>query len=1057
MGRKVGCDAMRAYLFLVVVLIVRGVYAQVSGGAISGTVSDPASAVVPGAEISLENGATREVRRITSGSTGFYSANNLTPGTYELRASAPGFSSLVQKDLEVQVGAELVINLQLRVGAANDQIEVTAAAPEVETASSTLGAVNSGQTVRELPLNGRDWTTLAALQPGVSIVRTENSTGLTASRGNRGLGSMMAIGGARPQQNNYRLDGVSVNDYAGGGPASVLGVSLGVDAIQEFSVVTGNASADYGKTSGGVVNAVTRSGTNDFHGSAYEFLRNSAMDARNFFDGAGVPPFKRNQFGASVGGPARHDKTFFFADYEGVRQSLGVTTVDTVPSPAARSGQLVNGKVMVDPKVAPFLALFPLPNGPVKGDTGTFSFAAQDVTNEDFLTTRADHHFSDRDTVHGTFLIDNGQTSGPDIFNGTLLGTESHRKTANLEEGHVFSPSMINFARIGFNRTVAEQVKTLSAINPLAADPSLGFMPGRPVGGINVAGLTNYPGGLGAAGDYKFSYTSYQVYDDLSLTKGGHSLKMGASFERIQSNGLGAGTNNGTATFGSIAGFLTNQPTAFSSTIPGTGVPTGLRQSVIGVYVQDDWRATRNLTFNLGLRYEPATVPTEQHNRLATLVIGSQQLKIGSPYFQNPTYRNFSPRLGFAWDPFGNGKTAIRGGFGLYDSLPLTNLFSLITVLSAPYNEQGSSTSVPVGSFPDGLANTLAAGNGLRAAFIEQNPKRNYVLQWNFDVQRELIPNLTLETGYSGNHGVHSPLILSDVNTAVPVANSDLGLIWPTPRGSGAKPWTNFGNATSVIWQVSSTYDALRVKLQKRMSHGLQILGAYTFSKSLDTGSTSVQAAFTNSVTNMPYFNSKLRKSLSDFDVRNILSLNGTWEIPGMTSGTSALQWMTRGWQLGSIVTAQSGLPFTAIVAGDALGLNSSVPYNYPDRLKLPGCGNPVDPGNPSSYIKLSCFAAPNPATRLGDAGRNVLIGPGLVNLDVSLFKNSYVKLLSDTLNIQFRAEFFNVLNHTNFSTPLPANSQVYTVNLALIPSAGNLTSTATTSRQLQFAIKLIW
>lgn len=1047
---------MRVHRLIGLLLLVRAASAQTSGGTISGTVSDPASAVIAGAEVVIENTDTHEMRRTTSGSTGFYSAANLAPGSYQLKASAPGFSNLVRNELEVQVGAELVINVQLRVGAASEQIQVTETAPQVDTASSALGAVNTGFTVRELPLNGRDWTTLAALQPGVSIVRTENSAGLSNSRGNRGLGTMMTISGSRPQQNNYRLDGVSVNDYAGGGPASVLGVSLGVDAIQEFSVVTGNASADYGKTSGGVVNAVTRAGTDQVHGSAYEFLRNSQLDARNFFDPSRVPPFKRNQFGGSLGGPVRRDKTFFFVDYEGVRQSLGITTSIIVPSPAARDGHLASGNVTVNAKVVPYLALFPAPNGPVKGDIGTYAFTAQDVTNEDFFTTRWDHHFSDRDIIHGTYLQDNGQTAGPDLFNGVQLGTESHRKTANLEESHVFSPSAINFARVGMNRVVAEQVKSLSVINPVASDLSLGFMPGRPVGGINVAGLSLYPGGLGATGDYKFSYTSYQLYDDFSLTKNGHSLKIGGAFERIQSNGLGAGTNNGTATFGSIAGFLMNQPTSFSATIPGTGIPTGLRQSVFGAYVQDDWRIRRNLTINLGLRYEPASVPTEQHNRLATLVWGSQQLKIGSPYFQNPTKRNFSPRLGWAWDPFGNGKTAVRGGFGLYDSLPLTSLFSLISVLSAPYNEQGSSTSVPAGSFPNGLATTLAAGNGLRAAFIEQNPKRNYVLQWNLNLQRQLASNLVMEIGYAGSHGVHSPLIISDINTALPVA-TPLGYVWPTPRGSGAKPWPNFGNGTSVLWQVSSTYDGLRVKLQKRLSHGFQLQASYTWAKSLDTGSTSVQAAFTNSVTNMPYFDPRVRKAPSDFDVRHNLTVNTTWEIPGASSSIKPVEWITKGWQFGAITTVSSGHPFTAIVAGDALGLNSSVPYNYPDRLNLPGCGTPVNPGNPNGYIKLSCFAAPVPATRLGNAGRNVMVGPGLLDIDTSLFKNNHVRRISETFNIQFRAEMFNVINHSNFSTPLPASSQVFTVNLALIPSAGTLTATSTSSRQMQFALKIIW
>ena len=1028
---------------------------QAGGGTISGTVTDPAAAVIVAAEIAIENTGTGEVRNVVSSSTGLFSAPNLPSGTYRIRVSSPGFSQSVRNNIEVQVGAELKIDLQMQVGAAADHIEVESSAPIIESASSALGAVNTGQTVRDLPLNGRDWTSLAALQPGVTVVRSQNSAALTASRGNRGLGTFMAVGGARPQQNNYRLDGVSVNDYSGGGPASVLGISLGVDAIQEFSVVTSNAPADYGKTSGGVINAVTRSGTNQIHGSVYEFLRNSSLDARNFFDGASPAPFRRNQFGASIGGPVIHDKTFFFADYEGLRQSLGVTTIDTVPTALAKTGQLAASTVRVDPKIAPFLALFPLPNGPTKGDTGTYTFAAQDPTTENFLTTRADHHFSLQDIIHGTFLIDNGSTNGPDLFNGVLLGNLSQRKTFNFEESHTFSPTVINFARVGVNRMVAEQVKSISAINPLAADPALGFIPGRNAGGINVAGLTLYPGGLGAAGEYHFHYTSYQAYDDLSMTRGAHSLKTGGSAEWIQSNGLGAGTNNGTATFGSFAAFLQNQPTSFSATLPGTGIPTGLRQWVYGGYIQDDWRVRRNITLNLGLRYEMATVPTEQFGRLATLTFGSQQLKIGSPYFSNPTRKNFSPRTGFAWDPFGDGKMSVRGGFGIYDSLPLTYLFSLITVLAAPYNQQGSSTSVPAGSFPTGLYQSLAAG-GLRAALIEQHPKRNYVSQWNISIQRQFAKDIVFETGYAASHGVHSPFLVSDVNTVQPTATPQ-GYVWPTPRGSGTKLWPAFGNVTPVMWQVSSTYEALRLRLQKRLARGFQAQVAYTYAKSLDTGSSSIQAATTNAVTSLPLFDSHIRKSLSDFDLRQNFVINGLWEIPGLRTSIQPLGLLTHGWQLGTLFQASSGLPLSVIIAGDALGLNSSVPYNFPDRLNLPGCDNPINPGNPLNYIKTSCFAAPTPATRLGNAGRNVAIGPGLLNWDFSAIKNTRIAAFGEKFNLQFRAEIFNTLNHTNFASPPPASLQLYTQALVAIPSAGNLTATSTTARQLQFAIKIIF
>jgi hypothetical protein len=308
----------------------------------------------------------------------------------------------------------------------------------------------------------------------------------------------MTINGNRPQQNNYRLDGVSVNDYAGGSPGSVLGQTLGVDAIQESSVVTGNAPADYGKSSGAVVNAVTRAGTNGIHGTAHEFLRNSALDARNFFDGS-IPPFNRNQFGGSVGGPVRHDKTFFFVDYEGIRQGLGASNVISVPSAAARTGHLSTGTVNVSSKVAPYLNLYPLPNVPSTADIGQYRFSSQNITMENFFTSRVDHHFSDKDQIHGTFLLDNSTLSGPDSFGDTLLGTISQHRTASLEESHILSPTLINFVRIGFNRSISEAVKTLQAINPLVGDPSLGFIPGHAVGQLTDAGLTSFQGGLDPA------------------------------------------------------------------------------------------------------------------------------------------------------------------------------------------------------------------------------------------------------------------------------------------------------------------------------------------------------------------------------------------------------------------------------------------------------------------------------------------------------------------------------------------------------------------------------
>lgn len=1043
-------------LFLVVFATVPPLPSQIAGGALKGTVSDPSGAAVPGALVNIKGLSTGNVRTVASTTAGFYEAVNLPVGEYTLTVGAPAFSAQERTGIVVRVAADTIVDIQLALEPSSQIVTAVAAPQNLDLEASQVSAVDSGSTVRELPLNGRDWTTLAALQPSVSIVRTENPPELDVNRGNRGLGVMMAIGGSRPEQTSYWLDGISVNDYAGGGPGSVLGLSLGVDAVEEFSVITSNAPANYGKSSGGVINAVTRTGGNDVHGSIYEFFRNSALDARNFFDGTRLPPFRRNQFGGAFGGPIKRQKTFVFANYEGIRQNLGATTVDTVPSANARAGNLAEGRVTVSPLVAPYLALFPLPNGLVNGDTGVHSFAAQNDTKEDFFLTRIDHEFSKSDQIHGSYLFDTSSTTGPDTFDGVLLGTLARRQTASIQESHVISGSTINFLRVGLNRVVAEQVQSLSAINSLAADSALGFLPGRDPGEITIAGITQYPGGIGASGDYHFDYTSYQLFDDLALTRGTHALEMGVSAEDVRSNVLGAGTNNGNASFGSLANFLTDKPSSFAATLSGTNVPVGLRQTIIGAYIKDDWRIARNLTLNLGMRYEIATVPSEEHNRLATLLPGSQSLKVGSPLFQNPTLLDFSPLVGMAWDPFRDGKTVVRGAFGQYNSLPLTGLFSLISVLSAPFDLQASSTSVPPGSFPGGLYQSLTAG-GPRADSIQQNPRRSYVLQWNFTVERQIARTLTLELGYAGSHGVHLPLIENDTNTVPPAALTPAGYIWPTPRGSGLKPWPHWGNVTAILWEDSSDYDALRVKLEKRFPGGLTAQASYTWSKSLDIGSNSLPTAYTNTVSNLPAFDPHLIRSVSDFDIPQSVVLSGSWEIPHPATKSKVLGAFFFGWQIGSVVTLSSGLPFTTTIAGDPLGLNSSQPYDFPGRINAPGCANPVNPGNPTRYIELSCFAAPTPGTLLGDAGRNVARGPGLFDWDASLFKNIRIARFSDKFRIQFRTEVFNTFNHSNFNPPSSTSLQLFTQSLAPIASAGSLTSTSTTSRQLQFGLKVLW
>src|ERR1700731_3597654 len=399
--------------------------AQVAGGTISGSVRDSSGRAIAGAQVAVKNSETAILRSINADNDGIYTAPNLVAGTYQMSASKEGFATLVRSGVLVTVGSEQVIDFKLSPGEVKTKIEVSGSPPTIQLASSTLEATENSTTVRELPLNGRDWTTLAQLQPGVGGVY-QLPLGLSNQRANRGLGMQLSIGGTRPQGNNYRLDGISINDYSNAGPGSVLGILLGVEAVQEFSVVTNNAPASYGKTSGGVINAITRSGTNALHGSVYEFLRNSVLDARNFFDTTqSPPPFRRNQFGADAGGPIIKRKLFVFGDYEGIRQLLATTTVDIAPSAAARTGHLTTGTVSVDPRVEPYLALYPLPNGPVKGDTGTYTIPTPQNTNEDFFTSRADFASGKSDSLSGTYMLDNGKMQGADSFDNNIIGTLS--------------------------------------------------------------------------------------------------------------------------------------------------------------------------------------------------------------------------------------------------------------------------------------------------------------------------------------------------------------------------------------------------------------------------------------------------------------------------------------------------------------------------------------------------------------------------------------------------------------------------------------------------------
>jgi hypothetical protein len=1019
--------------------------AQAGDRTLSGAITSPSGARISTAHLSIKNIANGNTEVVAVKRDGSYVVRNLLPGTYEITVSAPGFAD-ARAAVLISTDGKPVVNLVMRAA--------SMAGPSPGQAGSPTATGSISTSVSDLPLNGRSASDVAALEPGVATARTQ-----TSGQAQRGFGTEMTISGGRPRQNDSRLDGISVNDYSNGPPGSALGVNLGVDAVEQFTVLTSNYPAQHGRSSGGIIGASTRSGTNEIHGSVYEFFRNSVLDARNFFDTT-KPPFRRNQFGASLGGPIRKDRTFVFSDYEGLRSSLGTTQVDTVPSAAARAGNLSSGQIAVDPNVLSFVtAFYPLPNGPLlgAGDTGIFTFSGQQVTPENYFTTKVDHKVSEQDVISGTYMFDSGTVQQPDELNDKRTGYDSRRQVFTVHESHTFNPDFLNSFRFGINRVVATTGLTFPSGNVHASDPSFGTVPGKNAAGVSVTGLTQFSGGLGSPSNYKFHWTSIQAYEDLSLTRGKHALKFGVGLERLRDNILAVSDAGGVFSFNSLSDFLTNVPFFLSAAIPSAAIERGFRQTILGAYLKDDWRWRPNLTVNLGLRYEMATVATEVQGKLTVLRnITDATPHLGDSLFSNPTLRNFEPRIGLSWDPFSNGKTAISAGFGMFDVLPLPYLIQFNELFSAPFFQLGSATNLPAGSFPGDAFAFVSGTSNARQAYFDPHPKRNYVMQWNLTVQRELAKDLSAMVGYVGSRGVHQPFRVEDVDIVLPVLTAE-GYLWPSPAGNGTRLNLNAGRITAGFWSSDSYYDALDVQIKKKMGRG-SLGGSYTWGKSIDTSSGSlVGDEYSNSISSPLFFNPRLNRGLSDFNIAQNLEINYTWEIgtPKWASGIKA--WALGGWQIGGVFEVSTGVPFTPGFGGDALGVKSTDPnIDVPNLIAGPGCGSLVNSGNPVSYIKTQCFAVPNPITLRGNLGRNTLIGPGLVNFDFSLFKNNYIKRISDRFNVQFRAEFFNILNHPNFAPPL-GNRNIFDSTGDRVANAGLITSTQTPSRQIQFAVKLIW
>ncbi len=1078
--------AILTCLFLVVLSIsVQIVWivpasAQVSGATLSGLVTDEQGGPVASATISIKNTGTGVVREVSTNPDGIYSAPNLLPGNYEMTVTATGFQTLTQKGVTLTVGGQQALNIIMKVGSLSQTVEVNAAIPDIQTTTSTVSSTVSSTTMRELPLNGRDWTSLATLEPGVSSIPNQVGTGFSANKGNRGFGNQLSNDGHRANENTYRVNGVSINDYSNGSPGGASGLNLGVDGIQEFSVLTSNYTAEYGRTSGAVINAITKSGVNELHGTAFLFDRDKVFDAKNYFDPAGpIPPFRRVQFGGSGGTAIVKDKTFIYGTYEGVRQNRPGSQSIHVPTDAERA--------LAVPAVAPYLALWPeAPSGtPVdaNGITQTFNVALPSISNENYYTLRLDQKFSDKNSLSGSYFWDSGPQSQPDPLLNATHQVFSRRQMVSVEDTNVFSPAFVNSVRVGISRVRGDINAPVSG-NSVATDTSLAVAPGA-IGPpqIGVPGVLTTAIGLGGLNQFRHRWTSVQAYDDGFITRGTHAIKVGFAFERMLYNITEKLSPNGRKNnYKTLDDLLNNVPDRLNALAPGGSNEVAIRESLFAGYIHDDWRFRPNLTFNLGLRYEFTTLPRDANNRIQEITTlmncatpgvdpGPNSpcgpIHVDTFIKNNPTSKNFEPRVGFSWDPFKDGKMALRGGFGIFDVLPLPYEFGLNTAATAPFQIIGFDPANTLGGGID--PNISFDPNKIRNRYVDQNPHRADVLNWNLNIQRQLGANWTLTAGYVGSRSVHLSVAADDINLVPPVQTS-AGIVIPSdtyqvdPNWAGANGGVTPGapggaGIRPVIFDGESTYQGFQAQLRREMFHGLQGQVSYTLGKCRDTSSAPVTGdTYVNSVAVPLLLSKAYRIGACDFDVRNTLVGTLIWDVPGPKSGL--VSYVAGGWQIGTIVTATSGSPFTVTVGGggDPLntGFNGDFSMDYADLIS--GCN--ATPGvttNASGQLLAfnpNCFAVAPPVAGgvlVGNSGRNRFYGPGLTTVDFSTFKNFSFR---EKLKVQFRAEFFNVLNHPNFAAPNFLNDSNNSIDTS---NAGVIGSTSTASRQIQLGLKLVF
>jgi hypothetical protein len=1073
-----------------------GLHAQVSAS-VSGTISDASGARIPAAEVQVKNRETGATRHSRTDTAGRYQVLALPVGDYQLRVSKAGFQEQIRDGIHLSVGEEARVDLMLQVGAMREHVTVLENAPLVSATSRDLSGLVGERQVKDLPLNGRSYDLLLPQNPGIVNFTSQKAGGTGIS--NSTTANNFAVSGNRPQQNIFLLNGVEYSGAAENNmqPGGTSGMLLGVDAVREFNVERDTYSAELGKHPGGQVLIVTQSGSNEWRGSFFEFLRNNALDAPNYFDQGSAPPFQRNQFGASAGGPVVKDSTFLFVNYEGFHQNLHQTSAAFVPDAASRAAAAAS--------VQSLLNLWPVAPGGAPDFNGiaeVFGSPTQTI-REDFGTARLDRIFTNKDTLSAVYTVDDGQdlTATPANPYSTDLLT-LREQVLSLEETHIFSATLLNTARFGYTRAGYFFTGEPTPGTPAAGVP--GFLSGRPVGAVVVGGsaASNPQAQLGLAGsnngsNLRVHRNLYTLENRATLTRGPHQFSLGMWFQPFQSNETLALSQYGQATFASLTTFLTGTIGSFLY----DPAPTELNwRSFFGAgYAEDVIRLGKRLTLSLGYRQEFSTGWNEAHGRAANYAftngVISPQPHVGNSVFTtNNAKFLLQPRLGVAWSPFGT-KTVLRAGFGMFNDLQ--DALGYRTDQNAPFNPTYSIPSLAVSSLPLDPAAPVPATARLVPGGVQPDMRTPTLISWSLRVQQQISPNISLTLGYVGSHGYHE-LIGVDANEPAPVicpaspcpsvypaydpsqpisATNSPSIGFPigsplagapVPPGtyyipSGAlKPNAALANTWTWFSRGDSSYHALQVDLTRRISHGLSLRGVYTWSKTLDDGDSLNQTTAGNApgLVSNP-FNLASDKGLATFNVSHVTSVNAIYELPfgrGRTYTSDLPGWkngLVGGWSVASIITAQSGFPFTPQLSYNPA--NTGDTRNPVRPFLNPGFAGSVVTGNPSQWFNPAAFIAPpSNSGFFGNAGRNTYTGPGLATWDFSVLKETRIR---ERLSVQFRAELFNLLNRANFNTP---NLIVFTpptaANLTgLSGTAGSITSTSTTSRQVQFGLKLLW